>query len=180
MATRKISITLLFGLVAALCMICFVTGTWLAGPEAFNGSTVWLGRCIVLLISAMAATIEKRSRGGVIDFRSALKVAYGVLVLAILAQGLMIWLIPNVIDPHFNQRLVPVMLNDAAKRYKQFGGNDPQGLQAVLNDIRTNNQFSIGRVLSGTGFQLVLFFIIALLIAVTVKLKKAPTPVTRQ
>lgn len=180
MTTRKMPITLLFGLVAALCMICFVAGTWLAGPEAFNGSTVWLGRCIVLLIAAIAATMEKRARGGAIDFRSALKVAYGVLVLAILAQSLMIWLIPNVIDPHFNQRLIPVMLADAERRYRQFGGNDPQGLQAVLNDIRTNNQFSLGRVISGTGFQLVLFFIIALLIAVTVKLKKPPTPAHRQ
>jgi len=178
--TRRMPITLLFGLVAALCMICFVAGTWLAGPEAFNGSTVWLGRCIVLLIAAIAATVEKRARGGVIDFRSALKVAYGVLVLAILAQSLMIWLIPNVFDPHFNQRLIPVMLADAERRYRQFGGNDPQGLQAVLNDIRTNNQFSLGRVISGTGFQLVLFFIIALLIAVTVKLKKAPAPAHRQ
>ncbi len=174
MPAKKISITLLFGLIAALCIIGFVCGTWLAGPAAFIGSTVWLGRCLVILLAAIAATVEKRARGGNIDFRSALKIAYGVLVMAIVAQSLMVWLIPTVFDPHFYQRLEPFLIANAEKS-RQFGATDDD-VRAALADIRTNNQFSLGRVLSGTGFQLVLFFIIALLIAVTIKSKKGPSP----
>jgi len=175
MTAKKISIPLLFGLIAALCSILFVGGAWLAGPAAFIGSGVWLSRCIVLLLAAVAAAVEKRARGGILDFRAALKIAYGVLVLAIFAQSLMVWLIPNVFDPHFYQRLVPIMAANTEKSYRQFGATDDQ-LRGALADIQTNNQFSLGRVLSGTGYLLVLFFIIAALIAVTIKSKKGPTP----
>jgi hypothetical protein len=174
MPAKKISIPLLFGLIAALCMIGFVYGTWLAGPAAFIGSTIWLGRCIVILLAAVAVAVEKRARGGYIDFRSALKIAYGVLVMAILAQSLTVWLIPNVIDPHLSQRLVPILIAQAEESRK-FGATDDY-VRAAVADVRTNNQFSLGRVISGTGFQLVLFFIIALLIAVTIKSKKGPSP----
>jgi hypothetical protein len=179
MPRRKISILLLFGLIAALCSILFVCGAWLAGPAAFAGWSIWLGRSIVLLLAAIAASVEKRARGGMLDFRAALKIAYGVLVLAIFAQSLMVWLIPNVIDPHFYQRLVPVMIANTEKSYRQMGFTGEQ-LRAALDDIRTNNQFSLGRVLSGTGYLLVLFFIIAVLIAVTVKSKKGKSPDPRR
>jgi hypothetical protein len=175
MPKKNISIPLLFGLIAALCLILFVCGTWLAGPEVFAGWTIWLGRCIVVLLAAVAAAMEKRARGGILDFRSALKVAYGVLVLAIVAQSLMLWLIPNLIDPHFYQRLVPVMIANAETLYAKMGAT-PDQVRAAVEDIRANNQFSLGRVLSGTGYLLVLFFIIAAIIAVTVKSKQGPTP----
>jgi len=61
MTAKKISIPLLFGLIAALCSILFVGGAWLAGPAAFIGSGVWLSRCIVLLLAAVAAAVEKRA-----------------------------------------------------------------------------------------------------------------------
>jgi hypothetical protein len=175
MPAKKISIPLLFGLIAALCSILFACGAWLAGPAAFIGPTVWLDRCLAILIAAIAAALEKRVRGGALDFRSALKISYGILVLAIAAQSLMEWLIPSVIDPHFYQQIVPVLIAKTEKSYLQFGAADDQ-LRAAVNDIRANNQFSLGRVISGTGYLLVLFFIIAVLIAVTVKSKTGPTP----
>jgi hypothetical protein len=179
MAAKKISIPRLFGLIAALCLVLFVCGTWLAGPAAFVGWTIWLGRCIVVLLAAVAVSLEKRARGGILDFRSALKIAYGILVLAIVCQDLVVWLIPNVIDPHFGQRLVPVMIANAETSYPKMGATADQ-VRAAVEDIRTNNQFSLGRVLSGTGYLLVLFFIIAALIAVAAKSKQGPTPKPRQ
>lgn len=182
MAAKKISITLLFGLIAAAVMIAIILGTWQAGPEAFLGSTPWLGRCIVILIAAVAATMEKRARGGIINFRSALRVAFGVMVMGIIAESLFVWLITNVIDPHFYQRLVPVLQAKTEKAYRQFGAGDDI-IRAALDDIRKNNQFSLGAMIMGTGRNLLLFGIIAILIAVTVKSKKGPAgpaPATRQ
>ncbi|HET6254639.1 MAG TPA: DUF4199 domain-containing protein [Puia sp.] len=175
MPAKKISITLLFGLIAALCIIGFVCGTWLAGPEAFIGPTVWLGRCLVILIAAVAATVRKRANGGIIDFRSALRTAYGVMVMAIIAESLCVWLIPNVIDPHFNQRLVPFIMAKAEKWDRQLGASDAI-IRADADDIRKNNQFSVGALIMGTGRQLLMFGIIAILIAVTVRSKKGPAP----
>jgi hypothetical protein len=175
MAAKKISIPLLFGLIATAVTIVVILGTWLAGPDAFVGSAPWLGRCVVILIAAVAATVEKRARGGEIDFRSALRVAYGVMVMAIITESLLVWLITNVIDPHFYQRLVPVIAGRTEKSYRQFGASDDI-IRAALDDIRNNNQFSVGRMIIGTGRNLLIFGVIAILIAVTVKSKKGPTP----
>jgi hypothetical protein len=95
--------------------------------------------------------------------------------MGILAESLMVWLIPNVLNPAFYHQLVPVLLAKTEKSYRQFGATEDQ-LRQVLKDIRTNNQFALGRVIQSTGFELVLFFIIAALIAATIKTKKGPTP----
>lgn len=174
MPAKKNATLLLFGSIASVCMILFVVITWRTNAEAFVGWQIWVGRCIVLLLAAIAAVVEKKVRGGGIGFRSALKVTYGVLVMAIVAQSLFVWLIPNVFDPAFYHRLVPILLANTEKSYRRFGATDDQ-IRLVLDDIRTNNQFSLGRVISGTGYQLVLFFVIAVLIAATVKSKKIPT-----
>jgi Protein of unknown function (DUF4199) len=175
MPAKKISIPLLFALIAAVTMILVVIGTWMAGPAAFIGWPVWLGRSLVILMAAIATSAERRAHGGILDFRSAFRVAFGVLALAIVTQSFFVWLIPNFLDPHFNQRLTPVILASAEKSYRQFGATDDQ-LRQALDDIRTHNQFSLGRVIEGTGFQLILFGIIGLLIAVTVRSRKGPTP----
>jgi len=174
-ASKKISITLFFGLMAALCMILFVLGTWWAGPSAFLGWTSYLGVAIVVLLASTAAVIEKRSKGGELEFRPALKVSFGVLVLAVISQTFFTWLLLNVIDPSFKQRLLPVLVANTEKAYRRFGSTEEQ-LRQTLDDIRTQAQWSLGRMISGMGFQLILCFLIALLIAATVKTKKRPTP----
>ncbi|HUB61680.1 MAG TPA: DUF4199 domain-containing protein [Puia sp.] len=174
MRAKKISIPLLFGLIATGIMILFILGSWLAGPKAFAERPVWLSNSIVILIGAIAAAVEKRAKGGILDFRSALRVAFGVMVLALIAQCLFTWLIPTVIDPHFNQRMVPVMLENYERDYHKFGVPEDQ-IQPGLDDIRTHNQYSLGRVILWTAPQLLMLGIIAILIAATVRSKKGPT-----
>lgn len=167
MPKKKNSILLIFGSIAAVCLIIFEIATWRSGPEAFIGWTIWLGRSLVLLLAAIAAIVEKRAQGGAIGFRAALKVTYGVLVMGLIAENLFVWLIPSILDPAFNQRLVPLLVARATHVYTG------EQLRQVLDDIRTNNQFSLSRVLSGTAIELVPYFIIAALIAASVK---TPTP----
>jgi hypothetical protein len=174
-AAKKIPITLLFGLFAALCMILAVLGTYLAGPETFLSWIFWLGPAMAVIFSSAAAVIEKRSNNGVLDFRAALKTVYGVLVLAVVAQNFFTWLLLNVIDPHFRQLLIPIDLAKTERAYRRFGGSEEQ-LRQVLDEIRTQNQFSLGRMISGMGFLLVLYFIVALIVAVSVRTKKGVTP----
>jgi hypothetical protein len=171
---KKMSVTLLFGVMAALCMILFVLGTYLAGPIVFLSWTSYLGVAIVVLLAAVAPVIEKRAQGGVLEFRPALKISFGVLALAVLSQNFFTWLLMNVIDPHFKQRLTPVLLANTESTYRRFGSTDEQ-LRQVLDDIRTHDQWAAGRMLTGMSFSLILYFLIALLIAATVKAKKAGT-----
>jgi hypothetical protein len=175
MAARKISILPLFGLIASGVMTLVIFGAWLAGPAAYIGWPLWLGRSLVILLAAIAAAAEKRARNGILDFQSALRIAFGVIVMAIVAQTVFYWLIPTVIDPHFYQRLVPVILEKTQRDYRAIGFPEDQ-IRSVLDDIRTHNQFSFGRMIQGTGPLLLLFGIIAILIAVTVRSKVGPPP----
>jgi hypothetical protein len=175
MPAKKISIPLLFGLIASGVMILDIFCTWLAGPEAFIGWPVWLGKSVVILLAAIAAAAEKRVRGGIIDFRSALRVALAVMAMGIIADNLAVWLILKAIDPHFYQRLLPVILQNAEQAYRKFGAPDDQ-IREQLDYIRTNDQFSLGSMIIGMGRDLLMFGIIAILIAVTVRSKKGQTP----
>jgi hypothetical protein len=175
MPAKKISIPLLFGLIAAGVMILVIIGTWLAGPEAFLGWPVWLGKSAVILLAAIAAASEKRVRGGILDFRSALRVALGVMALGIIADNLTVWVILKAADPHFYQRVLPVMLHNAEQSYRRFGAPEDQ-IREQLDYMRTHDQFSLGSVIIGMGRDLLLFGVIAILIAVTVRSKKGPIP----
>jgi hypothetical protein len=172
---KKIPVTLFFGLAAALCTILFVLGTYWAGPETFLSWISWLGTAIIVILASVATVIEKRAKAGLLDFRSSLKVAYGVLALGVLAQNLFTWLLLNVIDPQFRNRLIPVDLANTEKAYRRFGAPEDQ-LRQTLEGIRTQNQFSLGRMISGMGFLLVLYFLVALLIAASIRTKKGPMP----
>jgi hypothetical protein len=175
MAAQKISILLLFGLIASGVMTIVIFGAWLAGPLAYVGWPLWLGRSLVILLAAIAAASEKRARNGILNFQSALRIAFGVMVMAIVVQTFFYWLIPNVVDPHFNQRLFPVILEKAQRDYRAIGVPEDQ-IRPVLEDIRTHNQFSLGRMIQGTAPLLLIFGIIAILIAVTVRSKTGPSP----
>jgi hypothetical protein len=175
MPANKISIPLLFGLIAAICSILFVLGTYLAGPSVFLGWLSYLGILIIVLIAAIAASAEKRARGGILDFRGALKVAYGTLALGVIGQNVFTWLLLNVIDPAFKQRLIPVVLANTEKAYRAIGAPQDQ-LQQALDNVRTEDQFSLGRFIQGMGFLLVIYFLVALLIAATIKSRRGPSP----
>lgn len=178
MPIKKATTLRIFGLLAALCMIGFVVGAWRTGPEAFVGWDIWVGRSIVLLLAAVGAVIEKRAQGGGIEFRAALKVTFGVLAIGIIAENLFVWLVINVFDPAFYQRLVPVMIEKAEIAYRRMGAPYAP-IQQMIADIRANNQFSLGRVAQGAAFEFVPFFIVAVLIAATVKSKKGPVPAVK-
>jgi hypothetical protein len=174
MPAKKISIPLLFGLIASGIMILDILGAWRAGPEAFTGWPIWLGKSLVILLAAIAAAAEKRAKGGILDFRSALRVSLGVMAMGTIAEYIFVWLIPNVIDPPFYQRLLPVILRKAAQSYREFGAPEDQ-IRAQLEYIRTHNQFSFGSIVITIGRDLLVFALLAILIAVAVKSKQPKT-----
>jgi hypothetical protein len=174
-APKKITITLLFGLIAAGCMILIILGTYWAGAQAFLGNTGYLGYPLVILLAAVAAALEKRANGGVIDFRPALKAAFAVLVSGLVAKGLFTWLLLHLIDQPFHQKLLPLVLENMVKTSRRFGIPEDE-IQRSVDAERGQDTFSFGRMVTGTAFSIILNFLIALLIAATVRTKIAPSP----
>jgi hypothetical protein len=172
---KKITITLLFGLIAAGCMILLILGTYWAGLQAFLGPTGNLGYALIILLAATAAVLEKRANGGAIDFRPALKAAFAVLVSGLVAKCLFTWLLLHVIDRPFHQKLLPLVLENMVKTSRRFGIPEDE-IQRSVDAERGQDTFSFGRMVTGTGFSIIVFFLIALLIAATVRTKRVPSP----
>jgi hypothetical protein len=171
---KKITITLLFGLIAALSMILIILGTYWAGPQAFLGNTGYLDYPLIILLAAAAAALEKRANGGVIGFRPALKAAFAVLVSGLAAKCLFTWLLLHVIDQPFHQKLLPLVLENMVKRSRRFGIPEDE-IQRSVEAERGQDTFSFGRMVTGTGFSIILHFIIAALIAATVRTRALPS-----
>lgn len=173
-ATKKISNTLLFGLPAALVMILFVLGTWRSGPNVFLSWTAYIGTLIAIALAVIAAVMEKRANGGQLGFRAALKVSFGVLVLAIIGQYFFTWLLLNVIDPNFRQQLLPVLLDNMQRTYRRFGVPEDQIRQSL--DAEKGQSFMLSGTILGMCRLMIVQFLVALIIAAAVKSKKGPTP----
>lgn len=174
-ASKKMSTTLLFGLMAAAVMMLFVFGTYRAGPQTFLSWTAYLGWIIVIVLAVSAAVLGKRAKGGLLDFRAALKISFGVLVLAIFGHAFFTWLLLNVIDPHFKQTLMPLVLQNIEKTYRNFGVPEDD-IRRALDAEQGQDQFTPGRMLSGMGRLIIIGFLIAVVIALIVKSKKEPLP----
>jgi hypothetical protein len=170
---KKITITLLFGLIAAGGMILLILCTYWAGPQAFLGNIGFLGYPMIILLAAVAAVLEKRANGGVIEFRPALKAAFAVMVSGLVAKCLFTWLLLHVIDQPFHQKLLPLVLENLVTRSRRFGIPEDE-IQRSLEAERGQDTFSLGRIVTGTGFSIILHFIIAALIAATVRTRTLP------
>lgn len=171
MAQRKpIPLTILYGGIATLGMIAVTLGTYKAGPETFLRLTVDLMYLIPLACGVIAALVE-RQRIGFLEFRSALRIIFGILVLAVFLQGLFTWLLANLIDPHFGQALRPVWLANTESAYRRFGMPDDE-VRRNIESLKGTNPFSFASIMLGLARVYIIGFLISLILAAIVKRKK--------
>jgi ABC-type multidrug transport system fused ATPase/permease subunit len=168
---RKISVSLLFGLIAAGSMILFILGTYWAGPKVFIGEIAYLGYAILIGLAAAAALAQKKINGGWLGFQQAIRICFIVLVLGLVARTLFPWLLVNVIDPHFKQLLLPEIAVRTEAVYRRFGMPEDQ-IRRALEAEKAENPFALGSMLMGFALACIVHFFIALLIAAVVKRKK--------
>lgn len=180
MASKKISIAFLFGLIAATAMVLFILATYWAGPKVFVGNVAFFSYAIVIALGAAAALVQKRANGGWLPFQDAVKTCFTVFVLGLAARTLFPWLLVNVIDPHFKLLVKPEIIAGAERSYRALGVSEDT-IQQQLEMIRSEEPFPLGNMLLGLAFAYIAHFFIALLIAAIVKRKKdepAPKPGT--
>lgn len=169
-APKKLSITLIYGSIASVCLILLTIGTWLSGVQTFLGWVANLKYPLLIGFAITAVLLEKRRNGGYLDFRAALKTCFAIFVLALAIQTLFTWLLMNVIDTHFKEQVLRAIPVKMAEAYKRFGMSDDQVSQAIEEE-KGSDPFTLGRMLQGMGFTYILHFLIALLIAAIVRRK---------
>jgi len=171
MQRKPIPLTALYGGIATLAMIVVTLGTYKAGPVSFLKLTVELMYLIPLACGAIAALVRRSQQGGYLEFRNALRIIFGILVLAVALQGVFTWLLVNVIDPHFGQALRPVWLANTESAYRRFGMPDDE-IRKNIDSLKNTNPFSFGSVMLGLARVYILGFLISLILAAITKRKK--------
>ena len=169
MASKKVSIALLYGLIAAAAEVLFILATYWAGPRTFVGGIAFLGYVIVIGFAVAAVLVQKKAGGGYIAFRDAVKTCFTVFILGLAMRVLFPWLLVNYIDPHFKQLLIPEIAQQTEKSYRMFGVPEDQ-IQEQLEKMR-GEPFPLGSMLTGLAWSYIVFFFISLLIAAIVKRK---------
>jgi Protein of unknown function (DUF4199) len=168
---RSIPVTLLYGGIAGLGMIVFTIGTYKAGTEAFLGSVVYWMYLIPMICGVIAASIERNRQGGWLEFREALRIVFGIMVVAMALQLSFTWLLVHVIDPRFGASLGPAVLVKMEAAYRRFGMPEDE-IAKNIAAARGTDPFSFGSMLLGLARDYVIGFLISLALAAIVKRKK--------
>lgn len=172
MRRRPLPVGWLYGSIASLCLIGLTLGTYLSGPEAFIGWVSFLRYPIVIVIGIMATWTVRQQNGGFIRFREAVRTCFTIFVVAFLVQAIFTWLLVNVIDTHFRAVLLPVISTREAAVYKEFGASQ-QDIDKALAAEKGSNPFAPASIAMGLAFSYIILFIVAALVALTLKRKQA-------
>jgi hypothetical protein len=152
-------------------MILFTIGTYLGGTQAFIGSVVYWMYLSPVLFAVIAVLVQKRRQQGSIDFRAALKVCFGVIVLSLALQMLFTWILVHFIDPGFGRTLPPAVLIKTENTYRRFGMPEDE-ISRNITALQGTDPFSFGSMVLGLARDYIIGFLIALLLAAILGHKK--------
>ena len=168
---KPVSVTLLYGGLAGLGMILFTLATYKTGPRAFISPVVYLMYLIPLVFGIVAALVEKRRGQGWLEFRSALRICFGILVLATVLQTVFTWLLVHVIDPGFGKQVGPLLLANMEANYRHFGMPEDE-ISRNLAAAQNEDLFSFSSMALGLARDYIIGFPVSLLLAVVLRRQK--------
>lgn len=168
---KPVPVLLLYGGIAAAAMVLLVFMTYKGGIESFLNKSVWLINLIPLTFGVIAALTERKRQGNYLEFRSALRIIFGILVIALAVQGLFIWLLTHVFDTHFGQALIPAWLKDTETTYRRFGMPEDEIAKNIAAEKGTD-PFDIPNTMLGLARDYIVGFLISLILAAITKRKK--------
>jgi hypothetical protein len=172
MAQKKsIPVIPLFGGLGALGMILFTIGTYKAGTQTFISSIVFLMYLIPVVLAIVGVLVEKKRQQGYIEFRAALRICFGVIVLALAAQVIFAWVLLHGIDPAFGRSLPPAVLVKTEAAYRRFGMSEDE-ISRNIADLKGTDPFSFSSIAIGLARNCILGFLIALVPAALISSKR--------
>ena len=169
---KKISVTLLYGGIASLCIVLYTIGTWKGGISTFIGGAAY-GMYLIPVGFAIAGGLVAKKRGrGFIGFRAALQVCFGIIVLALAVQMFFTWILVHVIDPRFGRDLGPAVLAKMEATYRRFGMPEDE-IGRNIDAAKGTDPFGFSSMAIGLARNYIVGFLIAALMAALIK-HKAP------
>jgi Protein of unknown function (DUF4199) len=175
MEAKKSNPLVQFGLLSGLVSILFLIILYMGGTKFFTSPLAWCGLLIPIIFAVVACRKQKRENGGYLEFRQALKISFGVMVLSSLLYSLASYVLLNYIDTAFRESMLQATIEMTQKWMQRF--NAPQdAIDKAIQELSTTNPWSLGRTIINYAWFCIVWFIIALIVSAIVKKKKPEFP----
>jgi hypothetical protein len=167
---KKPSPLFVYSAIAAVVMILFTLATWWGGPSAFIGRAGYIKFILIIGIGLMAAVTARRQHGNYLEFRQALRVCFGVMVVGMAVQTLFAWGL-LAIDTKFKAQLMPLLAaqSEATMRAAKYPDDE---IARNLAELKVGDPFSFGRMLAGLAWIYIILFLVSLGLAAVIGQRK--------
>ncbi|RYY10311.1 MAG: DUF4199 domain-containing protein [Chitinophagaceae bacterium] len=171
MEQTKTNTGLVYGVICGVAVIAFTILLYVAGVEWYTSPLAYVGFVIPIVIGFMGAYKQRSLQGGYLTFKEALKTVFIIFIISIVLDTLFSYLLLNVIDVPFRE----AVMQDAAVKMEKFlvkMGTSQDDIDKAMADFDNPNNFSPGKIILGMFVRLIVWFIVALIIAAIVKKKR--------
>jgi hypothetical protein len=166
------AVTILYGSIAAAVLIGFTLATWWGGPDVFIGRAGYVKYLLVVGIALWAGIAARKRNGNYLEFRRALQICFGVMVIGMAVQTLSAWLLLT-IDTKFKQALMPVVIAQTEATYRSFKFSEDD-IARMVADVKAGDPFSFWNMLGGLARIYIILFLVSLAMAAAVGQRKRP------
>lgn len=169
---KKISTS--YGLYLGIALILIVVLAYAFDLTLFT--KWWFGITLlvfVVVMACMATSKAKKVSTGLFKFKDALGAYFLTVFIGTFISLIFGILLFNVIDPDAAETLTELTIESTREMMEKFGAQESQ-INEALQKMQDENQYSIMNQLKGYGFQLIMYAIIGLIVALVFR-EKEPT-----
>ena len=160
-----------YGLIAGLIIVVIALLQYLGGLDMYMSPVGYISYLVVITMAVLAALKVRKANEGFLEFGKALKITFTVFAVALFLQTVFTFILFNFIDPSFKEAVSQEVLNKTEQMMKKFGASDAD-IEKAIDQQRTVDPFTFGRVLLGYGITCIVAFIFCLLISLIVRKNK--------
>jgi succinate dehydrogenase/fumarate reductase cytochrome b subunit len=170
--TQKKSNPLLqFGLISALGATLYFVILYILGAEAMMSPAAFLNWLIPIVCCVLACRKAKADNDGYLEFKNALKICFGILVLTGLFTSVFNYVLMNFADPALAERIAQLSIEKGQEMMERFGVPQDK-IDEEIKKMTAKNLYSLKSTIQGLAVFCIFYFIIALIIAAIMKKNK--------
>lgn len=162
------------GIIVGLISALIIFFTYISGPESMDNRWIGVLSLILTMGTAVFLGIQHRNQtGGFMSYKSALVFLVIVGVIAMAVQFLVQTVLYDVIDPEFLPKAKEIVVENMVDEMIEKGTPEHIiDMSVGFVESGFDSQMTISGRLLGTGFQLLIWGVISLLLALIIKKNK--------
>lgn len=159
-----------YGLIGALVAVLYFVGLYISGTTAFTSFWGYFSYAIPIIIAVIAPVMAKKEQS-YLEFRDALKLSFGVLVLSTFSTTVFGYFLFNYIDTAFAESMLQLTIQKTQETMEKFKVPQEE-IDKTIKGILTTNIYAFGSMMKNFLFSCIFNFLIALIISAIVKKSK--------